>query len=420
MKNTDLALPRDGHGLRTALLLLFAGAWLRCPPILLHGRMWGEELTVFLAQGWNRPVATALFAPHFGYFSVWDNCIAAFAIHVLPLSWMAWVFTWTSLVVLLLTGHFVYQAEFLTTRRAKTLGVLVLLLCPPSIETWINLLNSEFYFGILGAILLVCDANRLRVQRHLVLALAVLSGPLTTLLAPLYVLRAAIGRQRSQITQAALVSAGGLLQIGVAVGTSMQNRGVQPRLLNDGAILFNKDIVQLFLTRIAAKEDYLLLANHLHFSDALLAVFWLLLIVAVAALAYLVRSRRIALWLLLIAFWYALLEASLSTNGGLRFVDTSFQERYAYLPNVLIELSLIPVALAALRDRRRLLAQVLLGLALFSGAVDYLLLPLRARLNWQGEPWHAQVLRWQNDPTQPLQGFPITPTWQPIHLPPRD
>jgi hypothetical protein len=404
-------------GLRIAFFLLFAGVFLRCPPILLHGRMWGEELTVFLAEGWNKPLGTALFAPHFGYYSLWDNSVAALAIHALPLSWMALFFTWCAVIILFLTAYLLYEAEFLTTHTAKLLAVLALILCPPSTETWINLLNTEFFFGIIGAVILLSDSSRLATQRHLALGLAVLSGPLTTFLAPLYVLRALAGRKRTQITQAAIVCAGGLLQIAIALGTSAQGRKMQPHPLYDGAIIFNKEIVELFLTRIAAKGNYIFLDHFLHFSNLALLACWVLLILAVALLAWLMRGHRPALYLLAVAFWFAFIEFSLSTNGGLRFVDTAFQERYGYVPNLLIELALIVIAMSVLRSPQRSIARVLLAFAFFSGSVDYLLLPFRARLDWQQESWRSQVMRWQNDPTQPLRGLPTI--WPSIHLPPR-
>ena len=225
---------QDSKGLLLAILLLLALAFLRCPYILIHGRVWAEELPVFLQQSWNHSFLYAMLLPHFGYYSVWDNFLGAVAAHWVPLTFVALLFTWSAVLVLLLTGCLIFEAEFLRGRTAKFVGVLALVLTTPSIETWLNLINSEFYFGIWAAVILVSDASRLRLVRHLALALAVLSGPLTTFLAPLFVLRALLGRTRGQITQALVVCLGGLFQIGVAVTSSMAKREVRPNPMTLG------------------------------------------------------------------------------------------------------------------------------------------------------------------------------------------
>ncbi|ADV81153.1 hypothetical protein AciPR4_0316 [Terriglobus saanensis SP1PR4] len=402
-------------GLWFALLLLFAGAFLRCPPILIHGRVWAEESSVFLIHSWNVPFFTVLLAPQFGYFSIWDNFFAAVAVHGVPLTMVALLFTWSAVLLLLVTGYFIYQAEFLVTRAAKTAGVLALLLTPPCIEPWLNLINSEFYFGIFAAVILLSNASRLRIPRNLGLAVAVLSGPLTTLLAPFFVLRSLVRRRRDEMVQAVVVCVGALLQVGTALTTTTANRIVHFNPLTIGPVLFNKQFVFLFLNRLVAKVIYLVLLNRFHFSTATLLATWFAVIVGVGGLLYLLRRQRTAQLLLLTALWLALLESSLALDGGLNHVGPGGGERYAFTPNVLIELAIVAAAFAITATWRRTTARVLLALAFFSGAVDYLLLPLRTKSAYQGEPWRQQVLRWERDPATPLKPSPTG--WPAFHLP---
>ncbi len=406
--------PPKPSGLLPALALLFAGAFLRCPPILLHGRIWAEESSIFLVGAWSRPFLTELFAPEFGYYSLWDNLFAALSAHVVPLPWAALLFTWSAVVLLLVTGWFLYQAEFLPTRAARTLAVLALLLVPPSAETWLNLINSEFFFGIASAVILFSDPARHRLARALMLALAVVSGPLTTLLAPLFFLRAVLTRRRGEITQAAIVSAGALLQVGIALTTHTANRKVRLDPLTLGPVLFNKQFVLLFCDRLVAKLTYLVLLNRLHFSTATLVTTWALAITLAAALAWLLRRNRTALLLLGTAFWFALLESALALNGGLNHVGPGGGERYAFTPNFLIELALITAAFTLTRS---FTIRILLALALISGAIDYALLPFRDQGAWQAEPFRQQALRWQQNPATPLHCLPTA--CSPFQLPPR-
>ena len=407
-------------GLLLALTLLFVGAFLRCPPILLHGRVWAEESNIFLVGAWSRPFFTELVAPEFGYYSLWDNFFAAVAAHPAILPWVGLLFPWSALVLLLVTGWFVYQAEFLTTRLAKTCAVLSLIFVSPSAETWLNLINSEFYFGILSAVILFSNAARLRLPRALMLALAVVSGPVTTLIAPFFFLRAVLARRRGEILQAAIVCGGALLQVAVSLTTRTANRKVHLAPFNLGPVLFNKQVVLLFLNRATAKATFLFLKDDLHFTTATLAATWLIVIAGFAGLAWLLRRHRTALLLVGLAAWFALLEDSLALDGGLKHVGPGAGERYAYTPNFLLELALVvavfTAAPLAARLWQRNTLRVLLGLALFSGVVDYFYLPLELKGVYQGEPWHQQALRWQRDPTQPLRALPDN--WMQIHLPP--
>jgi len=406
----------DVSGLRTAMLLLLSVAFLRCPSILIHGRMWGEELPVFLASNWNRSFLFALRAQHFGYFSIWDNFLGAVAVHWIPLAWVALLFSWSGVVMLLLTGYLVYQAEFLTTPTAKLLGVAALLFTAPSVETWINLLNSEFFFGIWSAVILFSEATRLRVYRSAALILAVLSGPLTTLLAPLFVLRAFVTRRRGSAWQAAIVSTGGLFQIAVAKMSAIAGRQIHANPLTVVPALFDKEFVELFLSRMAAKGNMLLLRDHLHYGEAASMFCFVGLLLCLGGLVYLVCREAVPLWLVLTAFWMAVIEAMLAIGGGWSLLESG--ERYSFLPNYLIELALIVMAVGALRDVRRTSARILLALAFLSGVADYVLLPIRFREDWQGEPWRAQALRWERDPDTALHTHPAA-SWPAFKLPPR-
>lgn len=409
--------PPDQSSAGPALLLLFIGAFARCPPILLHGRIWAEESIVFLATGWNHPFLQVLLAPHFGYYSVWDNLLAAIATHWLPLQFAALLFSWSAVLILLLTGYFIYRAEFLITRSAKTLGVLTLLFCAPSYEVWINLINSEFYFGIWAAVILLSDPSKLILQRNLALAVAALSGPLTTILAPLFILRALIRRRRGELTQAIVVSTLSLVQIAVAATTSMANRNAQFNPLALGPVLFNKEIVLLFLDRRVAYWNTFLLRDHLHFSTATQVTTLVAFVAAYAILLTVFRKQYAALCLLLVALWLALIEAGLALNGGLSHVQPGTGERYAYTPNLLIEMALLVAATAASVNARRIVARVLLGLAFLSGFADYLAFPLRVKAYYQGAPWRQEVIRWQKDPSTPLHTLPAT--WPTFHLAPK-
>lgn len=403
------------RGLRSALLLLLAGAFLRCPAILMHGRVWAEESSVFLVGAWSRSFAAELVKAEFGYYSLWDNFFAALAAHRAMLPWDALLFTWSAVGLLLVTGYFIYRAEFLPTRLAKTCGVMVLLLTPGNIESWLNLINSEFYFGIVAAVILCSDASRLRLTRALMLGLAVLSGPLTTLLAPFFVVRAAITRRRGEVVQAGIVCAGALAQIAVSLTTSTANRKVHLDPLHLGPELFNKQVVFLFLDRDIADQSAQFMAGQMHFNLPALLLSWTLFLAAAAAGFYLLRHQRIALWLLATGLYLAVLEDLLALDGRLKHVAPGDGERYTFTPNFLIELALLAAAFTLARHWQRTATRVLVVLALVCGLRDYFSLPFDYQTVYRGEPFRQQALRWQHDPSVALHGSPES--WPAFHLP---
>jgi hypothetical protein len=337
----------DRSGLLAALGVLLIGAFLRSPAILLHGRVWAEESSIFLVGNWHRSFFEALLAPQFGYYSIWDNLLAAVAVHWLPLTLAAVLFTWSAVLVLLVTGYIVYEAEFLQTRNAKILGVVALLLIAPSLETWLNLINSEFYFGLWAAVILVSDASRLKLQRNCALALAVLSGPLTTLLSPLFIVRALLRRRRGETLQAVVVCLGSLAQVLVSVTTTTANRKVHLDFLVLGPVLFSKQILLLLLDRAVAKETYTLILKRFQVTTASELISWLLLFLAVMGLVTVLRRQRAAISLLVVAFWMAVLESLLALNGGANLIGPGFGERYAFTPNVVLGIAFLVAATAA-------------------------------------------------------------------------
>jgi hypothetical protein len=245
----------------------------------------------------------------------------------------------------------------------------------------------------------------------------VLSGPVTTLLAPLFFVRAIVSRKRDDITQALIVCIGGLGQIAVAILSSMNDRKVTPNPLAEGAIVFNKNFVELFLTRIAGKAVFLFEDRVLHESTLCFVLFWIILILALIALFQIAGRQRSAFWMLIVAFWLSILETSMALNGGIKLLPTTAGERYAFTPNYLILLALVIGATQMAVTPRRKAARILLGLCLVSGAVEFTMFAFRYKADWQSEPWRQQVLRWERDPSTRLQTMPIL--WPTYTLPPR-
>jgi len=84
------------------LAAIFFLIFLRSPGILVHGRMYAEEGTVYFRYAWTENPLRALLAPHQGYYSLVPNACTLIAARLIPLPQAAVFLTWCALAIQLL------------------------------------------------------------------------------------------------------------------------------------------------------------------------------------------------------------------------------------------------------------------------------------------------------------------------------
>ena len=201
-------------GQKAALLLLYSLlVALRDPWLLLHGRLWAEEGTVYLRSAWSSGVSATLFSPHLGYYALWPNFCSLLAAHVFPLQYAALVDTWCSFFIQVFAGWLLLQCEAFSGIRIKSFALLVLLLAAPSRQVWLNSINSQFYLVVCAVIVFLSRSDRRQLLRNFTLAVAGMTGPVTTFLTPFFLLRALFAKTRSAYVQAAVLTTCACTQI---------------------------------------------------------------------------------------------------------------------------------------------------------------------------------------------------------------
>ena len=212
----------------------------RCvlPPLMLHGRIFAEEGSVYLRYAWiHRPIR-ALLAPHLGYYSLWSNLCGIVAARVFPLSHAAIVLTWCAFLAQLLTAFLIVECEAFESLKSKGLALAVLLLAS-NLEAWLNTINTQFYFAICAAVILISQGSRLRVARYGALLLGGLTGPVVACVTPFYLLRAFLNKSKDAVAQSALLLLCTVIQLAAVVSQlstgarelSFQPKGIAPVLL---------------------------------------------------------------------------------------------------------------------------------------------------------------------------------------------
>ena len=402
-----------------ALVLLLAGAFLvlRAPRVLLEGRFWAEEGTVYFAAARGDGLGS-LLRPHQGYLNLAANAAAAVAaLPIFPLEAAARVTVVAALLLQLLPPLLLLtrRAAWLPGPGARLSAVALYLLARPSNEVWLNTANSQFVLGVAAAILLATESSRAgRGPTLTLVGFAGLSGVPANLLFPLFWFEARRTRSRERFGEALLLTGCAAVQM-VFVLSSFAGGARSARTDLDLLlpVLLSKSVILPFLSDRSggdlALRLYLELARGGHAAPIALVALALVLVFALAT--WRVRSPEAALLataalLLTVAGFSGALGVDRAAH--LRFVLPGESERYAWAPNVLLLLSLLALGVRASGTHRlvRAVAFALAAAASIHGLRSTFLAARELPLFYGGPSWPAEVRAWRADPTRRVRLWP--------------
>jgi hypothetical protein len=413
----------------SALVLYGLLISVRDPWLLLHGRVWAEEGTVYLyGAAANRPWV-ALFQPHLGYYALWPNLCGILAFRIFPLTYAALVLVWCAFAIQLLAGYLTLDCEAFGNPGTKVAALSILLFAAPSRQIWLNTINSQFYLAVCAVLVFLSQSDRKVVLRTSVLAVAILTGPDTVLLAPFFIWRAFRIKTRGARIQASVLFAGGLIQIAIILA-SIHN-GIRRPAFKATAVpvtFLIHYILTPFLSRTAKRIAVALILHHAtyatvaghswlgHLKVELMSVrlpqtapfllLWALCDLAfLALLLWLTRDRKDLAGATLI--WMALALALLSMYGALGGT-AAVGERYVFPSSVLLGWAVLFALrrLSSTRPQRAIATVLLLGFVM-AGVGDYFSYKRWERFVIPDTPdWANQVKAWRADPSHPLTVWP--------------
>ncbi len=186
-------------------------------PGIWGGRFWAEEGGVFFLNAWNMPWYKALLYSHGGYLNLIGNLAGVLAHYLVPLKYACFVSTITALIIQacpLLIVCF-SRATWLQGRKYYIAAMLLIFLNPFSGEVWLNTVASQYHLNLCTAMILSLpvEVGFAALFSRALLALAVLSGPGTYLLLPLFMLRGALNRVRERLIQVSILLTCVLIQL---------------------------------------------------------------------------------------------------------------------------------------------------------------------------------------------------------------
>jgi hypothetical protein len=400
---------RPGKPERTAMVLVFMVLIAaRLPNVTLHGRVWAEEGKEFLWNAAVLPWSEAIFHPVGGYLNLVANLAGIMAFHMVPLEQVRWVGVVTGLLFQAIPAALIVSSGFdwLQTRLSLVVALLLIATAPLAEEVWLNSLHPQFHLTLCAALILAMDPVRGWNSRfrNLLIFLGALSGPTIWFLLPLFVARAVIDKSQPRAMQAAVLAAGVLLQVvfwfpaGQANGTSFNLSAVICAFFVHTVLIpwldhRSADAIAGGLLNLAATGTV----------PVGLALAEVLITCLVGVLLWL-RGRAACFWMFAAAIVIAVPSYAAARGGTLDLMHIGAGGRYAFVPQVLIALVLLGVAVTG-KDRIGISARVGVVWLLAIGISEFHNDPVRRLFN-DGPRWVDEVAAWHQDPTHVLRIWP--------------
>lgn len=203
--------------------------FLRAPELIIKGRFWAEEGTLYFKYAWEHNILQSIVFVYFrcGYYYLSANLSAIISTFV-PLEFSAMISTWIAFGITILVIGVVYfvPSHLLKSEFCKVLFCLDLIVGSQIVaEVYCNNINTQVYWGIMGVIILFSNLNKwynehdyLKIRLiNLVLLIASFSGLYCVILFPFFVLRYLLEKNKQSLTHVKVMAAPFLIQLGIVV-----------------------------------------------------------------------------------------------------------------------------------------------------------------------------------------------------------
>jgi hypothetical protein len=413
-------------GLLPPLLLLIGGKsgfllvafiiaiYLREPSYLLSPRFWAEEGQIYFSYAYRNPWYLSLFSPHLGYFSLLNNIAVTLGAHAFPLWISSSITTFIAFCIQIIPSMIViYGQSFLwDTRTKKVIVVLLLLFAPITQELWLNTISSQFHLSLITLLLVIEHHDKLSVTRawlyRCLIVIAGLTGVLSCILTPIFILKSFLYRNRESTIQACLLAACTIIQASM-LGYSVYYSDIKYARLGkvDIRTIFATIETKTFLLPLLGEgyTDYLADLLRSSWSEGYyLILSYVAIISLITLIAYIFWGMEKNLRYLFLTSYLLLTVVPIFISVGTdktALIGGFFSYRYFYVPTIILQLTLVYNIFYYRKIQvRPIICTVILSCMLATSIINY----PKSNLIGQAWPtWEIEASKWQaNSSYNPL------------------
>lgn len=386
--------------------------FLRCPRLFFEPRFWAEEGTSFFSYAFSHSALAALIRPDGGNYDFPRNLASILAVHLAPLEWAPLVTTLFSFAVQLIPLVLILNhSSTLNSTMRQAVAIAFYLVAAASDELWLTTLHSQRYLSVAAFLVLLDKPSPDRplktwLLRFLVLVTG-LSGPETVLLAPLFLLKWFLERERENAVHAALVCACAALQFSIFILAPSEISRFDPLDLQTFATIFWTKNFMLPLLGWTGIKPFRW--AYLHVAGVWGQILGVGLLLGAIAVFYALARRTASRDRILILGSFVLttlFSVVFAIGDKTKFVDEFAGNRYFYAPNFMLALLLL-LNVDGKALQRRLSSWLwtgLLTLALVTGTVRFW--RFGGYFTHWDVAWKQEVAIWREDPQHELRIWP--------------
>jgi len=405
-------------------------AYLRLPEILIEPRFWAEEGSYF-SYAYDHNWLVNLFSPQYGYNTLYNSIATSLAATV-PLEYAPAVTTYMAFMVQLsVSAAAIWWDIPLLDTLLKKFVIAIFIQTLAYARIWATTIGVQYWLCVLSLLILLYNLNgkdrKMFVLQNCLLTMNGLTGILSCILIPAFVLKSVMTKSRKVMTQTAILILCLLVQVAVFLNFYLSKDAGLSSRFGDINLLYVLSKMIRFLITVPFYERYVFSspfgeALDISFRKALSTItgpsiysprynFYLLeMVLGLSIILYLFilahrKIKQLDTQLLAISI---LLVTVVSTYFS---VNSSGGPRYSFAPSIMIMLLVV----SAVNDRTipkalSYLAIILVTLSLTTSLTHY-------RSNMMGgvaydaswPKWKEEVKVWENNPDYPIRIWP--PGW---------
>jgi len=412
----EQAIQVNREFLRNAIVLTFfiMLVLFRFPEIVIQGgRLWAEEGVIYLKNALTEPWYNAWFAlipqEHAAYINLSAGLATWIAFKLGGLLYAPAITVTIALFIqclppfIIITHKFPWKNSLAVSIAAVSICALV----PVSGEVWLNTIESQMHLALAAALILaapIADGWLLNLDL-LILILAVFSGPGTSILLPLYIVRTYFERRRGRIIQLSVIFIGFAVQISMYLTHLYAARGFSLTPIDIISISSLHTIVLPFGGLGLARYMSVTIAAINSQNTGLIIVVSLFIMFYLIAALLAMKWRDISLGFLVAASAVCgtVFFAGALTDSYSNMLHLSYDGRYAFVPEVLNCLIIAYIASRGKFFAIKMLSTLLLSWIIVIGISDYRSDNIMFA---RGPSWDKQIGIWYKNNDYALKIWP--------------